>query len=187
MTPAEKPLITANLRVGELLEAYPELEQVLVDLAPPFRKLRHPVLRRTVAQLTTLRRAAQVAGVELPTLIQTLRRAAGQPAEDPAASAEVTETGESPGAPPPAWVQQAEILLTIDADEMLETGAHPLARVQQALRDATPRQAVCIVGSFRPAPLIDLMQRSGCEVYASQDSSTVFRTWIRRGEENGVA
>ena len=37
----EKPPITSSLRVGELLEAYPELEQVLVDLAPPFRKLRH--------------------------------------------------------------------------------------------------------------------------------------------------
>lgn len=180
MTPADKPQITANLRVGALLDAYPELEQVLVELAPPFRKLRHPVLRRTVAQVTTLRRAAQVAGVELPTLIQTLRRAAGQPVEDPGIAAQAAESVAAPDARLPAWVSQAEVVLTVDADEMLETGAHPLARVQQALRNATPQQAVCMEGSFRPAPLIDLMRQSGCEVHVSQTGPTRFRTWIRR-------
>ncbi|MBN1359405.1 MAG: DUF1858 domain-containing protein [Sedimentisphaerales bacterium] len=183
MTSPEKPPITSSLRVGELLDAYPELEQVLVDLAPPFRKLRHPVLRRTVAQVTTLRRAAQVAGVELPTLIQTLRRAAGQRVEDAGTEAEPVE---SPDTPLPAWVNQAEVVLTLDADEMLVTGAHPLARVQQVLRNAAPHQAVCIEGSFRPAPLIDLMQQNGCEVHVSQVGPTSFRTWIRRGAAEGT-
>lgn len=183
MTAPEKPPITSSLRVGELLEAYPELEQVLVDLAPPFRKLRHPVLRRTVAQVTTLRRAAQVAGVELPTLIQALRHAAGQPVDDACTAAESVEPAD---APMPDWVNQAEVVLTIDADEMLETGTHPLARVQQVLRNSTPHQAVCIEGSFRPAPLIDLMQQNGCEVHVSQVGPTRFRTWIRRGAAEGA-
>jgi hypothetical protein len=95
--------------------------------------------------------------VELPTLIQLLRRAAGQPVEGPGIDAESVRAEELLSVPLLAWVQPAEILITIDADEMLEIGAHLLARVQQALRDATPRQAVCIVGSFHPAPLIDLM------------------------------
>ena len=184
MTSSEKPPITSSLRIGGLLKAYPELEQVLVDLAPPFRKLRHPVLRRTVAQVTTLRRAAQVAGVELPTLIQALRSAAGQPVEDAGTAAESVE---SPDEPLPEWVDQAEVVLTIDADEMLETGTHPLARVQQALRNATPHQAVCVKGSFRPAPLIDLMQQNGCEVHVSQVGPTSFRTWIRRGPAEDTA
>lgn len=187
MTPTDKPQITPNLRVGQLLDAYPDLERVLVDLAPPFRKLRHPVLRRTVAQVTTLRRAAQVAGVELPTLIQTLRRAAGQPVEGPGAPAESAEAVESPDGPLPEWVNQAEIVLTLDADEMLETGAHPLTRVQQVLRNTTPHQAVCIEGSFRPAPLIDLMQQNGCEVHVRQESPDRFRTWIRRRAATDVA
>ena len=36
--------------IGALLEAYPELEGILVEMAPAFAKLRNPVVRRTVAQ-----------------------------------------------------------------------------------------------------------------------------------------
>lgn len=38
--------ITPATRVGELLDAYPELEEVLVAAAPPFARLANPVLRR---------------------------------------------------------------------------------------------------------------------------------------------
>jgi hypothetical protein len=37
--------------VGALLEAYPELERVLMEMAPAFAKLRNPVVRRTVAKV----------------------------------------------------------------------------------------------------------------------------------------
>ena len=40
-------LITPKTRVGELLDTYPQLEPVLVKLAPAFAKLKNPVLSRT--------------------------------------------------------------------------------------------------------------------------------------------
>ncbi len=54
---ANRPAITPDLKLGDLLDAYPELEDVLIEIAPAFRKLRNPVLRRTVAKLTSLRQA----------------------------------------------------------------------------------------------------------------------------------
>ncbi|MFH1755446.1 MAG: DUF1858 domain-containing protein, partial [Candidatus Latescibacterota bacterium] len=57
-----RPSITPDMKVSALLEAYPELEDVLIGIAPAFKKLRNPVLRRTVAKLTSLRQAAQVGG-----------------------------------------------------------------------------------------------------------------------------
>lgn len=44
-------LITPKTRVGDLLEVYPSLEPVLMDLAPVFKKLQNPVLRRTVGKV----------------------------------------------------------------------------------------------------------------------------------------
>ncbi|MEO2194672.1 MAG: DUF1858 domain-containing protein [bacterium] len=41
--------ITPSTKVAELLAAYPELEAVLIGMAPPFKKLKNPVLRRSVA------------------------------------------------------------------------------------------------------------------------------------------
>ena len=37
--------ITPETKVGEMLEAYPQLEEVLLEISPTFRKLRNPVLR----------------------------------------------------------------------------------------------------------------------------------------------
>jgi hypothetical protein len=55
--------ITPETKIAALLEAYPELEPVLIATAPAFNKLSNPVLRRTIARVTSLRRAAEVAGL----------------------------------------------------------------------------------------------------------------------------
>ena len=57
---ADRIDITPQTKVGELLTAYPELEDLLIEIAPAFKKLRKPVLRRTVAKVTSLAQAARV-------------------------------------------------------------------------------------------------------------------------------
>ena len=53
-------LIGPETTVGAMIEAYPELESVLVEMAPAFAKLRNPVVRRTVAKVATLEQAARI-------------------------------------------------------------------------------------------------------------------------------
>lgn len=89
--------ITPDSRVGDLLERWPHLEAVLIDLSPRYRALKNPVLRRTVAKVATLRQVAAVGGVPLATLIERLREAAGLA---PLAVSEA-EAG-APGARPPS-------------------------------------------------------------------------------------
>lgn len=70
--------LTPETKVAALLEAYPELEPVLIAAAPAFNKLSSPVLRRTIARVTSLRRAAEVAGLPVRELVVRLRAAAGR-------------------------------------------------------------------------------------------------------------
>ncbi|MGD8491813.1 MAG: DUF1858 domain-containing protein, partial [Anaerolineae bacterium] len=51
-------IIAPKTKVAELISAYPQLEQVLIDYVPAFEKLKNPVLRKTVARITTLQQAA---------------------------------------------------------------------------------------------------------------------------------
>ena len=95
---SERPAITPDMKVGALLEAYPELEEVLIELAPVFAKLRNPVLRRTVAKVTTLRQAASVGGLSLGDMIGRLRSAAGCSDEWRDEDSDDTEAGR------PAWM-----------------------------------------------------------------------------------
>ena len=65
--------ITLQMKVAELLNDYPEIEDILLSLSPAFAKLRNPVLRKTVARVTTLQQAAKVGGLNAGYLIQELR------------------------------------------------------------------------------------------------------------------
>jgi hypothetical protein len=71
--------ITPSLTVHALLAAYPELEDVLIGLAPPFKKLKNPFLRKSVAKVATIKHIASVGGVPLDELIARIREAVGQP------------------------------------------------------------------------------------------------------------
>ena len=71
--------ITPSVTVNALLKEYPELEEVLIEMAPPFKKLKNPILRRTIAKVATIRHIAAVGGIPLNELISKLRKAVGQP------------------------------------------------------------------------------------------------------------
>ncbi|MFO0929121.1 MAG: DUF1858 domain-containing protein [Gemmataceae bacterium] len=64
--------IEATHRVGELLDAHPELLDTFVGLG--FQPLRNPVLRRTVARQVTVGRACRLAGVPLDAALAALNR-----------------------------------------------------------------------------------------------------------------
>lgn len=70
--------ITANSKLLDVLNAFPELEEQIVHIAPPFKNLKNPVLRRTVGSLANLERVAQMGGMDADRLVNTLRRHVGQ-------------------------------------------------------------------------------------------------------------
>lgn len=169
--------ITPETKVGELLETYPQLEETLVGLAPAFSKLKNPILRRTVARVATLAQAARVGGVEVRTLVGTLRQAAGLPGEPTAA--EAAAAGEVLEAPP-AWHDEARVAARIDADEVLAKGEHPLGAVQGAAAALPKGGELLLVSSFLPAPLVDAMRKKGLEAASWRAGDGSVATALRR-------
>lgn len=163
-----RPSITPQTRVGELLDAYPELEQVLIAAAPPFAKLANPVLRRTIARVTSLERAAQVGSIPVRELVLRLRAAAGLATTDD----ELPEIGEAaPEDGPAPWVDAARVRWTVDADALLERGEQPITEVQSRAAALIGDELGLVRCSFRPAPLIELLEARG------------FRTAVVRGDD----
>lgn len=165
------------MTVAEVLERWPELEPVLVAQAPAFRKLRNPVLRRTVARVATLEQAAGIAGLSPRALVVALRRAVGQPVdgldEDRAArGARASETTPDAGeTAPPAWLETSRIVRTIDADALLDAGEVPLHAAFAAARSLGPGDVLEVVASFRPIPLVENFEKQGlaCSLRSGPD------------------
>ena len=169
-----KPDITPDTKVGALLDAYPELEDKLIELAPAFAKLRNPVLRKTVAKVATLRQAAQVGGVSLGTMITTLREYAGL---------ESTSLGDSSGdstATPPSWFSPEKIAKTLDARPMLDSGQHPITIVIKDL-DTLPAGAIYeLITPFVPAPLLDMAKQKGFESWSVTRSGEEVKSYFAK-------
>lgn len=174
--------ISPQTRVGELLDAYPHLEDVLIRQAPAFKALKNPVLRRTVARVATLEKAAQVGGIPVRDLVAALRQAAGLGTGETVAEGGTASAPSvlGPQDPLPAWVCEGEVRVTIDAEAMLTGGEVPLPHVQRALQEAEAGQLVKILTRFHPAPLIEAVERGGHRTCVIQTGPDSFHTYVCR-------
>jgi hypothetical protein len=168
--------ITPDSKLGELLERWPQLEAVLLDLSPHFKALQNPVLRRTVAKVATLRQVSTVSGVALGILVERLRAGAGLA---PAAIAE-----EAGGAAPerPGWADQRHVTRTHDARASIEAGEHPMARVMTELAALADGEVYALVTPFVPAPLVDLARGKGFLCFSATEGEALVRTYFRRAD-----
>jgi hypothetical protein len=143
-------VITPKTKIYELLEAYPELENILISAAPAFSKLKNPVLRKTIARVTNIGQAASIAGLKVEDLVNRLRGETGQYETGQAGEAETNYFNSRP-----AWFVAENITKTIDISEMLNRDEQPVHEVLSSIRDLEENKILEVKAPFLPAPLID--------------------------------
>lgn len=144
----EKTVITPKTKISELLDSYPELEKTLLEYTPAFKKLKNPILRKTIVKITTLQQASAIANVKVEELINTLRKEVGQELISSKADAGYNEKK-------PEWFDEKKIGVNFDAREMLDAGEHPVNQVMSDLRGMKDGDIYELLAPFLPAPLID--------------------------------
>jgi hypothetical protein len=167
-----KLMITPKTTVAELLEAYPELEETLIEMAPVFKKLKNPILRRTIARVTTLQQAAAVGEMSAETVVNKLRSLTGQDKLEGVSEAE-TNSDRSP-----TWFDPQNIKKTFDAREIISQGGHPLADVMRDLHSWQGNGIYEFITPFLPAPLIDKVKENGFQVWTSKETESLFRNYF---------
>lgn len=141
-------IITPRTKVIQIIETWPQLEDVLIDYVPVFSKMKNPVLRKTVARIATLQQAATVGNVRVEDLVNRLRKEVGQEL--------LTENEEaSYNTVRPWWFDESPLHGELDAREMLSAGEHPVNQVMADLKHLPPGKIYKVLAPFLPAPLID--------------------------------
>ncbi len=161
--PNNNLIISPKTRVGELLENYPALEEVLLSISPLFANLKNPVLRRTIARVATLQQAAAIGDISVQDLVNRLRNAAGQE--------ETVSAPEGPGrlqTGAPDWMQGVKIALEFDASSVISKGESPLAEILKMVRTIEPGTTLLLKTPFVPAPIIDKLQQMGYLIWVSK-------------------
>jgi hypothetical protein len=170
--------ITPETKIAELLEVYPQLEEVLIQQSPHFKALKNPILRKTVAKVATLERASQMSGIPVRRLVAALREAVGLPGEPAATDLGPELEPAVVDAVAPDWFDEGKVRATIDADDLLTKGEVPLPRINQAVATLLPGALLRVKSAFRPAPLLEALHKAGHRTYVTKASPDAFHTYV---------
>ncbi len=165
--------ITPQTIVGDLLNAYPELEDKLIEIAPVFSKLKNPILRRTIAKVTSLKQASVVANISVAVLINSLRKAVNQ---DEIKLTEENKIGNNV----PSWVSMEKIKIEYDACIDLENGIHPAGKVTKEILSLENDDIYLLITPFVPAPLIKIVEEKGFKTFSIKASETIVYNYISK-------
>jgi hypothetical protein len=170
----ELPILPST-KVGTLLDRYPQLEDVLIALAPPFRKLKNPLLRKGVARVASLQHAAVVGGISVTELVNKLRSAVGQ------ASLDIEDGIEASSyfSDKPEWFNAAKVVRSID-EHQSDPDKMPIASILQAAANLRTQDVIELITSFIPAPGIDILKNKGFLVWSVRDESGSIRTYVSK-------
>ncbi|MCD4834520.1 MAG: DUF1858 domain-containing protein, partial [Bacteroidales bacterium] len=144
----ENLIITPKTKISQVINTYPQLEDVLIEYVPTFEKLKNPILRKTIAKITTLQQAAAVGNVRVEDIINRLRQEIGQDLYS-----DSVDIGYN--VKKPQWFSEELIVTEFNAKDMLERGEHPVNQVIADLNNMDNGKLYKLITPFLPAPLID--------------------------------
>jgi hypothetical protein len=174
MIETNKLQITPQTVVADLLNNYPELEDKLIEIAPVFKKLKNPVLRKTIAKVTSLKQAAVIGNVKLPTLINELRKIVGQD------TLIISKQEDNANIEKPGWIKEENIKLKYDVIEDLENGVHPVAKVVKDIETLSGDEVYLLITPFVPLPLLDIVNKKGFASHSEKNEENKFSIFIKR-------
>jgi hypothetical protein len=165
--------IDPETKIGALLEKFPQLENTLMQMAPHFKQLRNPILRKTIARVASLSQVAAIGKVSLTEMINELRVQVGiQEKFAPDLDEDVVSSKR------PAWVSESRVVKTLDARPLLEAGEHPVQRVLQECRALKSGEIYALVTPFLPAPLIENAEKQGLLAWTTEKEEGVYKTFF---------
>jgi hypothetical protein len=164
-------IISPKTKVGEMLDRYPELEEVLMNMSPDFKKLKNPILRKTIGKIASLQQVASVGKVPIDVLINTLRKEIGQDKID-------LETTEQQHETQPAWVDPSRIIQTYDARADINAGNHPMQLIFSEIGKVKEGDVFVLVTPFVPAPIIDKLVEKGYKAWTEMVDENTYKTYF---------
>lgn len=167
-------IISPKTKVLQLIETYPELEDVLINYVPAFKKLKNPILRKTVAKIATLQQAASIGNVKVGDLINHLRKEVGQELMN-------SEVNNPYNTLQPGWFNETNIVQELDVRDMLAAGEHPVNQVLADLKKLPNNSIYKMTAPFLPAPLIDKASSLEFKHYVVKESDNKFFVYFFKG------
>jgi hypothetical protein len=175
--PRDNIEITPSTKVNDLLDTYPELEETLISIAPPFKKLKNPILRKSVARVATIKHISSVGNVPLNELINKLRMAVGQSVTDD------SYEDENYFLDKPDWFSEDKISLSFNEEKLGDKDKMTLVTMLQEAKNVKEGEIIELTTRFLPAPGIDRMKSKGYSVWTVKEEDDLIKSYFRKNKD----
>ena len=169
-------IINAQTKIAALLKHHPDALETIISIAPDFKKLRNPILRKLMAGRTSIAMASKIGGCKPEDFFKALATLGFEVDNNNTATEEtITENK-----PMPEYLKniQQEQIVNFDVREILASGSDPLKQIQQKVKELTANQVLLIINNFEPVPLIKLLEKQGFESYVKHVDSETIETYF---------
>ena len=165
--------VDVNMKIYTLIKEYPQIEEYLIELSPRYKKLKNPILRRTVARVATLRQAAMIGGFSSSVFVNLLRVKLGQ-SKIEIKDADIKILDELP-----SWVKGKKPKFIVNAPKLLDESKNPLSYTNKKLKRLKDGEFILLKSDFVPAPLIEEAIKKGfISVTLKADQDQWYDTYI---------
>lgn len=184
----EKKLIKENDIIYNIVTAYPELKSKLISLSKKFEKLNNPILFNTVAKVTTVKKASEVAGIYINEFLYELNDAIGLSKEflekkkkeifSKKETIRLKDTQKN-DKERPAWFKKTKEFETIDVRDIEE----PFFKVVEIAKSKKVGEGFVILQKFKPIPLITYLETLGFESFTEFKEDLFYIYFYRTNQE----
>lgn len=169
-------LINENTKIAALLKHHPDALETIVTLSPDFKKLRNPILRKLMAARTSIAMASKIGGCKPEDFFTALKPLGFE--VDTTGSPPLEKTAEKLPIPDYLKLLPSEKIIPFDVRELLAGGSDPLRQIQQKVKDMKQGEALKIINTFEPVPLIKLLEKQGFKTYVNQINNNLIETYF---------
>lgn len=165
--------ISENTRISDLLKENKDSIDAIASLAKPLEKLKNPILRKLMASRVTIAEAAKMGGCSLLDFERVLMPLGFKFIKDVKKEDSVEEGS-------PDWLKDlsTEHIEIFDVREILLGGQDPLKQIMQRFKSVPIGNALCIVNSFVPVPLVRLLEKDGVKSFTETINTHEFHTYF---------
>ena len=164
--------ITPETKIGDLLKTSPQLEDELIKMAPPFKKLKNPFLRKGIGTVASLKHVSSVGKIPINQLIKQINEALGNPTSETSYTVDEYYTVQ------PSWFSKEKVVVTIVEEELEDKDNMTLVEVNRRARDVKEGEILELVTTFLPAVGIDVMRKKGYESWSVETEPGITKTYF---------
>lgn len=171
--------INANTKIAHLLKAHPEALEAIISIDSKFNKLRNPLLRKVLAGRTSISMASKMAGCKVDDFFNKLKPLGFEIDVDTLPIIEEKKNL-------PAFISSLTKNQIIDFDvrELLASGKDPLTLILDKVKSVQAGEALKVINTFEPVPLIKMLEKKGFDVYADIISNDLVETYFFKKSED---